>query len=277
MADDIQPEGKHFDVDELKLHYVDWGNHDAPTMLLVHGLQDCARSWDFFAANMSSDYRVLALDHRGHGDSDWAPEDGYRLRDYVSDIEALVRELEIDSMVLIAHSAGGRNAFVYTASHLEAVDALVIADIDPNAANPDSQKMFQRYQAESDEWESLDAVTERLRTRQPNSSPEMLAHQALHMTKELPDGRRVWKRDRKLVEVYERPDIWNEWYEVACPTLVVRGRDSLLLTHDVAVKMRDSVPQATLAEVDGGGHWFYREAPEAFEATVRDFLESLPD
>ena len=68
---DFQPTDKFFDVDGLRLHYLDWGtpSPDAPTMVLLHGLQDCARSWDIFAAAISSDYRVIALDHRGHGDS----------------------------------------------------------------------------------------------------------------------------------------------------------------------------------------------------------------
>ena len=61
---DFQPTDKFFDVDGLRLHYLDWGtpSPDAPTMVLLHGLQDCARSWDIFAATISSDYRVIALD-----------------------------------------------------------------------------------------------------------------------------------------------------------------------------------------------------------------------
>ena len=84
-------------------------------------------------------------------------------------------------------------------------------DIDPDAVNPDSQGMFVRYNTESDEWDSLEAVVERLRDRQPQSTDEMLLHQAKVMTRELPDGRRAWKRDRRLLAAYERPDLWEEW------------------------------------------------------------------
>ncbi len=282
--------------DGLRLRYLDWGNPGAQPMVLLHGLQDCARSWDFFAHNMRSEYRVLALDHRGHGDSDWArpPTTGYRLQDYVSDVEALVEQLGLDNIALVGHSAGGRNAFAYATRHPERVASLAIVDIDPDAVNPESTGMFSRYLSESDEWKSLEAVIERLRSRQPNSSDEMLEHQALHMTRsvldephrlssgrsesrdELPSGGRVWKRDRKLLEAYERPDLWREWRQITHPTLILRGRQSNLLTHEVAVKMREAISRVRLVELDGGGHWFYQEFPGAFEAAVRWFLESPP-
>ena len=285
-----QPQDGHLQVGELRLHYVQWGDASAPPIVLLHGLQDCARSWDVFAAAMSRDYNVVALDHRGHGDSAWAPPEThlspsqgeiergsrYRLDDYVEDVEALVEALSLRDIVLVGHSAGGRNAFLYTVRHPETVRALVIVDIDPDAANPESASMFQRYKAESDEWGSLDAVIDRLRSRQPNSTDEMLAHQARHMTRESPGGKRVWKRDRRLVEAYERPDLWDEWSRIECPTLIARGRQSNLLTHEVAVRMREAIPRARLAELEGGGHWFYQELPGPFEATVRWFLANRP-
>ena len=285
-----QPQDGHLQVGELRLHYVQWGDASAPQMVLLHGLQDCARSWDVFASAMCRDYNVVALDHRGHGDSEWVPPETlpspsqgeiergsrYRLNDYVEDVKAMVEALSLRDFVLVGHSAGGRNAFLYTVRHPEMVRALVIVDIDPDAANPESASMFQRYKAESDEWGSLDAVIERLRSRQPNSTDETLAHQSRHMTRESPGGKRVWKRDRRLVEAYERPDLWDEWSRIECPTLIARGRQSNLLTHEVAVRMREAISRARLAELEGGGHWFYQELPGPFEATVRWFLEAPP-
>ena len=276
MSKTTEPESGHVDADGLRLHYVDWGNAAAPPMILLHGLQDCARSWDYFAASMRSDYHVIAVDHRGHGDSGRASPQRYRLRDYVADVEALVDALGLRAVTLVGHSAGGRNAFVYAVSHPETVESLVIVDIDPDAINPETRGMFARYNSESDEWDSLDAVVERLRSRQPNSTEEMLAHQAAHMTRRLVGGGRVWKRDRKLLAAYERPDLWAEWSRVRCPTLIVRGRQSDLLNHEVAVRMREAVPGSRLAELEGGGHWFYQERPTDFEATVRWFLDSSP-
>ena len=67
----------------LDLHYLDWGNPDAPPVLLLHGLQDSAALWGTFAESMCDDFHVIALDHRGHGDS---PRAGtYQLADYVAE------------------------------------------------------------------------------------------------------------------------------------------------------------------------------------------------
>ncbi len=107
----------------------------------------------------------------------------------------------------------------------------------------------------------------------------MLLHQAQCMTRELPDGRRAWKRDRRLLAAYERPDLWEEWSRIAVPTLIVRGRQSNLLTHEAAVRMREAIANTTpvvrLAELEGGGHWFYQEFPGAFELTVRWFMRAV--
>ena len=267
------PTDGYVDVDGLRLHYVDWGNSEARPMVLLHGLQDCARSWDFFARELRTDYHIVALDSRGHGDSDWASSDRYRFRDYIADLEGLIDYLELKEVILVGHSAGGRYAFVYAAENRSRVDTLVVVDIDPDAVNPTSQGMFDRYNTETDEWPDLEAVVERIRSRQPLSTAEMLRHQASVMTRELPGGRRAWKRDRALLAAYERPDLWAEWQQGSCPTLIVRGRQSELLTHEVAVRMREAIPTARLAELEGGGHWFYQESPSWFEGTVRWFLE----
>lgn len=275
------PLSAYVSVDGLRLHYLDWRAPypAAPVMVLLHGLQDCARSWDFFAASMQAEYRVLALDSRGHGDSAHSDSAAYGFRDYLADVEALAARLELRDITLVGHSAGGRYAFTFATERPELVRALVVVDIDPDAVNADSQGMFARYNAESDEWESLGAVVERLRSRQPQSTEDMLLHQARHMTRELAGGRRAWKRDRRLLAAYERPDLWTEWRRVKPPTLIARGRQSELLTHEVAVRMREALqrtnPHVRLAELEGGGHWFYQEAPGAFEAAVRWFLEGV--
>lgn len=273
------PSSGRVSVGGLRLRYLDWeaAGAGAPVMVLLHGLQDCARSWDFFAASMRAEYRVVALDSRGHGDSEHSDSAAYGFRDYMADVEALIAHLGLRDITLVGHSAGGRYAFTFAAERPELVRALVVVDIDPDAVNADSRGMFARYNAESDEWESLAAVVERLRSRQPMSSEEMLWHQARCMTRELQGGRRAWRRDRRLLAAYERPDLWGMWERVAAPTLIVRGRQSELLTHEVAVRMREALgrtnPHARLAELEGGGHWFYQEAPGAFEAGVRWFLE----
>ena len=249
-------------------------------MVLLHGLQDCARSWDVFSRAMSGEYRVISLDSRGHGCSDFpvssSLDSGYRFVDYVSDITALIDNLGLEEPILVGHSAGGRYAFSYASLNPENVRALVVVDIDPDSVNQSSSGMFDRYMNESDEWPSLDKVVERIRSRQHASSETMLNHQAEVMTKPVGnEGIRVWRRDRRVIEDYERPDLWKEWVSIAVPTVIIRGRQSDLLTHQTAVQMREKLSGSLLAELEGGGHWFYQESPGAFESTVRWFLSTL--
>ena len=275
-ARQLQPEHGYVEVESLRLHYLDWGNHGGQPLVLLHGLQDCARSWDFFAAGMRSDYHVIALDHRGHGDSDRAQALGYRPPDYVADVQGLFNGIGLQSAVLLGHAAGGRSAMVFSVLQPEVVESLVVVDTDPSPTNAEQDGMLRQYRSDRDEYGSMAAVVEHIRSRQPGSTDEMIAHQAEHMTRELLGGRRTWKRDRTVLDSNERPNLWAEWEGLRRPVLVVRGRQSTFLTHEVAVRMREAVPRVRLAELEGGGHWFYQEFPGAFEAAVRWFLESPP-
>ncbi|MEE8442957.1 MAG: alpha/beta hydrolase [Dehalococcoidia bacterium] len=273
MTEVRQPQDKEIVVRGLKLHYVDWGMEGQQPMLLLHGLQDCARSWDTFAAAIAPRYCVLALDHRGHGDSAWAADGSYKLDDYVGELTEFIETLDLRNLVLVGHSAGGKNSFVYASAHSDRLDKLIIVDMDPDAYNPGSATMFDRYRTESDEWDDLDAVVERLRSREPGAPEETLRHQAEVMTREAPGGKRVWKRDRALVLGYERPEAWEYLDKIACDTLLVRGALSPLLTHEVAVRMQERIPRCELVELDNAGHWCYDENALDFKRAVKRFLE----
>ncbi len=272
MTLEQQPESKWIEANGVRLHYLDWGGAGRQPLLLLHGLQDCARLWDFFARQVSDRFQVIALDHRGHGDSGWARS--YGLEDYLNELNAVVEGLDLRDLLLMGHSAGGKNAFIFAARHPERLAKLIINDMDPDAHNPASAAMFERYKTESDVYADLDAVIERLRTRQPGTSDEILLHSAIQMTKRAPNGGLVWKRDRDLVIKYERPDAWAYLPGISVPTLVIRGSESSLLNAEVAQKMQENIPNSCLAIVGGGGHWSYLEQPAAFLQTVSEFIEA---
>ena len=73
------PTDKYIDVNNLKIHYLEWGDIQNPTIILVHGIAQTCHSWDFIALGLSEKYRVIALDLRGHGDSDWSSDNNYTL------------------------------------------------------------------------------------------------------------------------------------------------------------------------------------------------------
>src|SRR5215207_6708144 len=109
------PRDQRVALDGVNLHYVEWGDPASPPMVLLHGFMAHARTWDLFARDLASDYRVLALDQRGHGDTGAAPSDSYTTDDYVGDVERFVAALWLHRFVLVGMSMGGRNSIVYTA------------------------------------------------------------------------------------------------------------------------------------------------------------------
>ena len=254
----------------LDLHYLDWGNPDAPPVLLLHGLQDSAALWATFAESMRDEFHVVALDHRGHGDS---PRAGtYALADYIAETRDVIRNLGLDAPVLVGHSAGSKNAWMCIAENPGIASKLVITDMDPDLYNPGSVAMISRYKDETDFYDGRAAVVERLRSRQPNASDEELERDVDALAVQLDDGRYTWKRTRDVVTMYDRPDVWERLPDVGAPTLIVRGADSTLLRHDVAVRMEAAIPDCRLVELPGGGHWVHLEQPDAYAATVRSFL-----
>ena len=254
----------------LDLHYLDWGNPDAPPVLLLHGLQDSAALWGTFAESMRDDFHVMALDHRGHGDSPRA--ETYALADYIAETRDVIRNLGLDAPVLMGHSAGSKNAWTCIADNPGIASKLVITDMDPDSYNPGSVAMISRYKDETDFYADRAAVVERLRSRQPNASDEELERNVDALAVRLDDGRYTWKRSRDVVTKYDRPDVWERLPEVGAPTLIVRGAESTLLRHDVAVRMEAAIPDCRLVELPGGGHWVHLEQPDAYTATVRSFL-----
>jgi pimeloyl-ACP methyl ester carboxylesterase len=270
MTTQQAPESRWVQAHGLKLHYLDWGG-DGPPVLLLHGLQDAAGLWQTFAAGISDGYHVMALDHRGHGDS--PRTDSYSLADYVAETVGVIRELGLEQPVLMGHSAGSKNAWMCITENPGLVSKLVITDMDPDSVNPGSVAMISRYKGESDEYADLDAVIERLRTRQPLSGDDELRRNAAAMTIATPNGKITWRRSRDVVTKYDRPDVWDTLPRVAVPTLIMRGAISTLLTHDVAVRMQAAIPDCELVEIDGCGHWVHLERPDDYLRTVRGFLD----
>ena len=273
-----RPIDQYVDNGPVRLHFTDWGGGDVPNMLLLHGMRDCARSWDSFAGPMASDYRVFALDSRGHGDSDWAGPGGYAFVDYVSDVKTVFDSLKLAPAVLVGHSAGGRYAWQFAVENPDAVRALIVVDIDPDPQNPQTARDFADITAEPDGWDTFDQFLERVRERQTYTTGDVLRSQAAAISRTTDDGKYVWKADIRIVTEYERPDLWQSWGRIRCPVLLIRGRQSTLLTHPTAVKMLERLPtsKVRLAELEGGGHWFYQDFPGAFETAVRWFLQDLP-
>lgn len=281
MTTQVQPEDKTITVDGANLHYLDWGTAGKPTMVLLHGFTSNAHTWDEFAAACCRDYHILALDQRGHGESDWAKDGNYTTEAYVSDFNRFCDALNLRSFVLMGHSMGGRNSMAFTARYPDKVQKLILVDIGPAtaAASLGSSRISQGVIARPPEFDSMEAVMEYMKENaSPYSTEAALRSRLKYSTKQLPNGKIGWRYDLETFrEQRQNPapppaDQWPVIQSITCPTLIVRGVDSDVLSPEVAHQMEETMPNPRLVEIQRAGHGVPTDNPGDFLAAVRSFL-----
>lgn len=276
FTQDILPEDTFVQANGMRLHYLDWGNHDKPRMLLLHGGAQSAHSWDFFALAMRDHYHIVALDQRGHGDSDWSEAGEYDTPFHVADVHAFTDIIGFDRFVLIGLSMGGRNAYTFAATYPTRVERLVIIDVGPDV-QAEGRRHIQEFLEGTEVFDSFDWLVERVRRFNPRRPEAQIRGSLLNNLKQMADGRWTWKHDRRRGIRRDRGGemtaaAWQALANVEAPTLIVRGAESNILSVETAVKMHNTVKNSQLVEVPNAGHLVQGDNPVGFERVVRAFL-----
>ena len=263
----------------LRFSYRDWPSTkaNAQDLVLLHGYTGHARSWDFFAQAMSSRYRVLALDQRGHGETDWAPPDAYDTSEMVTDLEAFVAALGLTNFVLLGLSMGGLVSIGYAGKRPAQLSKLVIVDIAPEI-DVDGLKRIQAGVVRSDIFASREEAFARARADNPIPPADQLRHRIDYSLMRTADGRFTYRYDRALRDPKNpRHGIpaeagWRLVANINVPTLLVRGERSDVLSPAVATRMAAAIPGCRLIEIAGAGHPVPLDKPDEFFAAVTTFL-----
>jgi pimeloyl-ACP methyl ester carboxylesterase len=129
--------------DDTRLACCDYGG-EGPAVVFLHGLAGHAGEWSETAAAVAADYRVLAIDQRGHGRSERHPGDVSR-EAFVADVALVITELELAPVVLVGQSMGGNTAFLAAAAYPEQIAALVVIEASPDGPTPELAKHIQRW------------------------------------------------------------------------------------------------------------------------------------
>lgn len=257
-------------------------------LLFVHGFGNEAHIWDEFAAELAPYYAVHALDWRGHGESDWHPEGAYDWDDHLRDLEAVVEQLGFERFVLCGHSLGGRVSLLFAGKYPERLAGLVIVDTGPEHDPRGQVRIRMDTESHPDPtFASLDEYQTMLAHQYFAATPEAIARMAEHGVRRRDDGRYVLKMDPALrdfgraslpADELERRDralterLWKACETVPCPTLVVRGAASDILSPEVADRMADEVlAQGQLAVIARASHSVMTDNPAEFARALRRF------
>lgn len=276
-----QAVSKNITVNGVKLRYLDWGGVGRTPLVCLHGHTGQAHIWDEFAEAMKEDYRVLAVDQRGHGLSGWA-DDGYARDRFVEDLASFVDALGLDTFVLAGLSMGGWHSLLYTAENGSRVQRMVIVDIGPE---PSAEASSAPPRPPTPmEFDSVQAAFDWMREGNPWASDERLLQDASDKVRQLESGAWTWKADPRLFNT-PLPDMtdpeligryWRAIETITCPILEVRGAESALVSDEVLDRMKALGHNLTSVDVAGAGHVVTVDKPQEFIEAVRDYLGVEP-
>ena len=253
----LGPHGFH------RVHYTEWGDPDNPKVLIcVHGLTRTGRDFDFLAAALEHEYRVICPDVVGRGQSDWLNDKSdYTYPLYVNDMAMLLARIDAERIDWVGTSMGGLIG-IFLASYVGSpIHKMVINDIGPRIPAAGLQRVA-TYVGQVVTFDSIEKMEKFLRTIAAtfgNLSDEQWRHMTIHSARQLEDGRYTFAYDPGIAENFRTLDLkdidlWSMWDAIHCPTLVLRGEHSDVLDHADAVTMTERGPKAMLIEFPGMGH-----------------------
>lgn len=291
----VLPADHHVSLHSLNFHYLDWGNPHLPPLLLLHGGRLQAHTWDLAALLLRDHYHIIALDQRGHGDSDWTPDDqlgrdGFDLM--LEDTTAFITSLfssgvlgTFDKLALVGMSMGGLNTIRYAARHPERLAAAGIVDVAPEILN-EGTVQIQAFDRATETLSSFDDFLARSRQYLPHRPVAQLRYSLLHALKQLPEGGWSWKQDHRASVASRSPevmarngangpffDLWDEVRRIEVPALLFLGAQSQTLSPEIAQRVAQTLPDGDWVTIDPATHNVHSDNPNDFARELHGFLQ----
>jgi esterase len=274
----VLPSEKTVGIGGLRFRYLDWGNEGLQPILFLHGGALTAHTWDLCCLALREEFHCLALDQRGHGDTDWAPDADYSITAQREDVRGFVDKLGLHRFVLAGMSMGAINALAFAIHYPEKLSHLVIIDAGPEIRRPGSSRIRDFVNGGANP-ETLDAIIERALAFNPRRDPKILRRSLMHNLRQQADGNWVWKYDRKRfqqmdrdVHTAERRALAEGLAKVTVPTLVVRGAESDVFHEEDAERLVQRLPDGRYVTIPRAGHTVQGDNPKDLAEALREFL-----
>jgi pimeloyl-ACP methyl ester carboxylesterase len=263
-------------VGGLRLSFLEWGSEGRPVLCFLHGGSAHAHWFDFVTPAFAERFHVVALDQRGHGESQWAEPPAYATQNFAADLLGFIDALGWQRVALIGHSMGGHNSMSFAAWHPERVSALVIVDSRPLIPTDRLDRLRRRGERTLRPYPTREAAAQsfRLLPRETNADPALLAHLGASGVVEK-DGAWVYRFDPASNAERQPADAWTLLDRITAPTLIARGELSPVLPRDMADKLRAAIRSATLVEIPASYHHLVLDNPAAFIGELDKFVTAV--
>lgn len=269
-----------------RMAYTEWGDpHNPRVLICVHGLGRCGRDFDFIGNALSDEYRVVCPDIVGRGRSDWlALKSLYAVPQYVADLITLIARLDVEHVDWLGTSMGGMIGMALAAQHQAPIARLVLNDVGPVITYASILRIDQTL-GKAPRFDTFDQAEQYVRLVSATFgkfSDAQWRHLTEHVVRAAADGKFEFCYDPGIAEPFRETlqqcqgkdiELWPFYDAIRCPTLVMRGALSDLLTPETVSQMTQRGPRARTAEVPEVGH-----APMLMDddqvAVVKAFLRS---
>jgi len=274
----VLPSEHDVNVGQLRFRYLDWGTKGLRPILFLHGGALTAHTWDLCCLALRDEFHCIALDQRGHGDTDWAPDADYSIGAQREDIRGFADRLGLDRFVLVGQSMGAINGLAFAVTHPERLSALVMIDAGPEVRRRGSSRIREFVNGGA-KPETLEEIIERALAFNPRRDPQILRRSLMHNLRRQPDGSWSWKYDRSRFQrldhdthLAERRRLADNLAKVTCPALVIRGAESDVFHQDDAQRLAKNFPDGRQITIAQAGHTVQGDNPKDLVAALREFL-----
>lgn len=250
----------------MKLHYREMG--EGKPMIILHGLFGFSDNWQTHAKKFAEYYRVILVDLRNHGHSDWSDDFSYKIM--AEDVHELCEDLELEDPIILGHSMGGKVAMWFAQMYDDVVEKLIVVDMGIKQYPMHHEHILAGIHA---------VKVDEIKARR-EAEAQMSAHIDSEGVMQFLLKNLYWKEKGKLawrmnVEVLERdmPEILKALPEgeVFTPTLFIRGELSNYIREEDFESLENQFLDARIVTIEGAGHWVHAESPEEFSEAVLSF------
>lgn len=276
LGDLARPRARSFRAtDGISIRALDWGGQGPPAVLL-HGGALTARTWDYVALALRSEFRIVALDLRGHGASDWA--DDYSINGFADDLLPIVDGLGIERTHIVGMSLGGIVGCEFALRHPDRTETLTMVDVTSRPVFAATARM-RAFMADFRCAATVAEVVDMALAVSPKSDPERLHYRMRTLLKRHEDGLFVWKNDHRHPPNYAAILAHLAGFEarvpgMAAPFFLARGGESLIVTEDAARDFTACFPDGRWVNIANASHNVQEDNPRDLADALRAFWQA---